>query len=330
MLLPALATTSTTAQLSANENNLDALEKLLDYADADVDVDVDIVNPESEDIETLEKLDIRENKYHNTEILTKNEKLNIEENYSKHCIEEEIISIKIDSNQTTAINGFDKNGMSKLKMTTTNGYAINHVNKQKSPTSSAASSLSSLSSQSHEPSPLTVTKHAANNLQNKFNGFLQSNAVDVATATTNVKEKMLSSSLKSNSSSIISSALAGNYSTYRQPWHGSRSSVSAVEPSTASGAQQHSSLHLRHSFSTASNYRLRECGDTLSSVLRNSVNTCSKDTLIFLDQQQHHHHHHHGSHRHHHHHSLIEDDDDSTFMGSRSLWVSKNNYLFYF
>ena len=325
MLLPALATTSTSAQLSTNESNLDALEKLLDYADADVD----IVNPGSEDLEILKKLDVKENKDYNKEINAKNEKLNIEENYSKHCIDREIISIKLDSIQTTAINGFDNKDMPKLELITTNGDAINHVNKQKTPTSSVASSLSSISSQSREPCSLTVSKHAANNLQNKFNGFLQSNAVDVATATTSVKEKMLSSSLKSNSSSIISSALAGHYSTYRQPWHGSRSSVSAVEPSTASGTQQHPSLHLRHSFSTASNYRLRECGDTLSSVLRNSVNTCSKDTLIFLDQQQqHHHHHHHGSHHHHHHHSLMEDDDDSTFMGSRSLWVSENNFLF--
>ncbi|XP_055379932.1 ubiquitin carboxyl-terminal hydrolase 31 [Condylostylus longicornis] len=95
-----------------------------------------------------------------------------------------------------------------------------------------------------------------------------------------IKEHMLSTSLKSNYSS-------GN------------DLVSA-------------SVNLRHSFSTSSNYKLREC-DTASTsaaaltMLRNSSNTCSKDTLIYIDQQNGHH-------------SLIEDDD--TFLGSRSLWIS--------
>lgn len=267
----------------------------------------------------MEKLEIKENPESPTEIFTMDEDCKLDE----EDLESKDIKSKLNPNEvnTNLTNGYDKE--QPLEATNDN------KTKDKTPSTSASSSSSSLASQSPAPSSLAVSKDAAHSLQTKFNGFLQSHnnnaAAAIATtsssATTNEKEHLLSSSLKSNSSSIIGSALAGHFSTYRQPWHGSRSSVSAVEnaiqPSITSN--QHPSLHLRHSFSTASNYRLRECGDTLSSVLRNSVNTCSKDTLIFLDQQQHHHHH--SAHRHHHH-SLMEDDDDSTFMGSRSLWVS--------
>ncbi|KNC29550.1 hypothetical protein FF38_11514 [Lucilia cuprina] len=299
------------AQTTNTETNLDALEKLLDYADADV------LHDEADDLEAkLEQLEIIENEEHSTEIFTMDEDCKLEE---------EVVECKDNNkaNQTaTTTNGEDKELIAKTPLTTTD-EVDNNKDKEKTPSSTASSSSSSLSSQSPAPSSLAVSKDAANNLQNKFNGFLQSYNT---TTTANEKEHLLSSSLKSNSSSIIGSALAGHFSTYRQPWHGSRSSVSAVEnamqPSTTVAAQ-HPSLHLRHSFSTASNYRLRECGDTLSSVLRNSVNTCSKDTLIFLDQhQQHHHHAAHHHHRHHQHHSLMEDDDDSNFMGSRSLWIS--------
>lgn len=290
------------------------MEKLLDYADAD-----DVINEESEDLdEKLENLAIKSTEDHIPEIFTMDEDCKLDEE-ALECkeINNSLLTSQITASiQTNLTNGFDKDQKSKSPLIT-NTEAT--TNKENTPTSSASSSSSTLSSQSPAPSSLAVSKDAANNLQNKFNGFLQS---PTATTTTNEKEHLLSSSLKSNSSSIIGSALAGHFSTYRQHWNGSRSSVSAVEnamqPSSAAAAQ-HPSLHLRHSFSTASNYRLRECGDTLSSVLRNSVNTCSKDTLIFLDQQQHHHH---AAHRHHHHHSLMEDDDDSTFMGSRSLWVS--------
>ncbi|CAD7077202.1 unnamed protein product [Hermetia illucens] len=65
--------------------------------------------------------------------------------------------------------------------------------------------------------------------------------------------------------------------------------------------------NLRHSFSTSSNYKLKEC-DAISSMLRNTAaaSSCSKDTLLYIDQQGH---------------SLI-DEDDSSYLGSRSLWIS--------
>ncbi|XP_067631388.1 ubiquitin carboxyl-terminal hydrolase 31 [Eurosta solidaginis] len=190
--------------------------------------------------------------------------------------------------------------------------------------SSNSSSSSSISSRS-SPHSLAISIHGASTLQNKFNGFSTTHS---ATANSNYKEVLLSSSLKSNSSSIISAAVAAHtahefHLTRHQPWNGSRSSVSALENlsggtqiGTGGGGHQHymHGLNLRHSFSTSSNCKLRECSETLSSMLRNSTNTCSKDTLIFIDQQNHHH-------NNHHHHSLIEDDDDS-FMGSRSLWIS--------
>lgn len=184
---------------------------------------------------------------------------------------------------------------------------INGSRFRNSSTSSSSSSLSSHSS----PHSLAVSIHGASTLQSKFNGFTTTSA----TASSNYKEVLLSSSLKSNSSSIISAAVAAHtahefHLTRHQPWNGSRSSVSALESGTQTNNHQHMhGLNLRHSFSTSSNCKLRECSETLSSMLRNSSNTCSKDTLIFIDQQNHHHHH-----------SLIEDDDDS-FMGSRSLWV---------
>lgn len=183
--------------------------------------------------------------------------------------------------------------------------------------SSVSSSTSSLSSRS-SPHSLAVSTNGATTLQSKFNGFSASSS----SANNYQKETvLLSSSLKSNSSSIIAAAAAAHSNDFlhnrqhyqQQHWHGSRSSVSAVENATSSThhPQHHTHcLNLRHSFSTSSNYKLKECSDTLSSMLRNSANTCSKDTLIFIDQQQHHHHH-----------RLIEDDDD-TFMDSRSLWVS--------
>ncbi|XP_036330484.1 ubiquitin carboxyl-terminal hydrolase 31-like isoform X1 [Rhagoletis pomonella] len=185
---------------------------------------------------------------------------------------------------------------------------INGSRIRNSSTSSSSSSLSSHSS----PHSLAASIHGASTLQNKFNGFTATSG----TASSNYKEVLLSSSLKSNSSSIISAAVAAHtahelHLSRHQPWHGSRSSVSALESGTQANNHQHvHGLNLRHSFSTSSNCKLRECSETLSSMLRNSTNTCSKDTLIFIDQQNHHHHH-----------SLIEDDDDS-FMGSRSLWIS--------
>ncbi|XP_022228757.2 ubiquitin carboxyl-terminal hydrolase 43 isoform X2 [Drosophila obscura] len=178
-----------------------------------------------------------------------------------------------------------------------------------SPSSSSASSESSLSSRS-SPRSLTTSVTAASTLQNKLNGHMNSacsgmfngNGNSTATATTNGTHPQLSSSLQ------LTRQVLSNHN-----WHGSRSSVSAVENATHQQQKQQAaaaaSLSLRHSFSTSSNYKLRECTETLSSLLRNSTNTCSKDTLLFIDQQSHHH----TS-------GLIEDDDDS-YMG-RSLWIS--------
>lgn len=78
-------------------------------------------------------------------------------------------------------------------------------------------------------------------------------------------------------------------------------------------------IKLRHSFSsTSSNFKLRDTTCDTLSMLRNTNNSCSKDTLIYIDQQNHHHHHH----------NLIEEDD--TFLGSRSIWVIISFLIFYF
>uniref|UniRef100_A0A0K8VGK2 ubiquitinyl hydrolase 1 n=1 Tax=Bactrocera latifrons TaxID=174628 RepID=A0A0K8VGK2_BACLA len=207
------------------------------------------------------------------------------------------------------VNGKPKSPATSIVATTPIPAGMNGSRVRNSSTSSSSSSLSSHSS----PHSLAVSIHGASTLQSKFNGFTTTSA----TASSNYKEVLLSSSLKSNSSSIISAAVAAHtahefHLTRHQPWNGSRSSVSALESGTQTNNHQHMhGLNLRHSFSTSSNCKLRECSETLSSMLRNSSNTCSKDTLIFIDQQNHHHHHH----------SLIEDDDDS-FMDSRSLWIS--------
>ncbi|XP_034652799.1 ubiquitin carboxyl-terminal hydrolase 43 isoform X1 [Drosophila subobscura] len=181
----------------------------------------------------------------------------------------------------------------------TNGHA--------SPSSSSASSESSLSSRS-SPRSLTTSVTATSTLQSKLNGHMNSacsgmfNGNGNGNATVNGTHPQLSSSLQ------LTRQVLSNHN-----WHGSRSSVSAVENATHQQQKQQAaaaaSLSLRHSFSTSSNYKLRECTETLSSLLRNSTNTCSKDTLLFIDQQSHHH----TS-------GLIEDDDDS-YMG-RSLWIS--------
>ncbi|XP_033253290.1 ubiquitin carboxyl-terminal hydrolase 31 isoform X3 [Drosophila miranda] len=176
-----------------------------------------------------------------------------------------------------------------------------------SPSSSSASSESSLSSRS-SPRSLTTSVAAASTLQNKLNGHMNTACSSIfngngnGNANANATHPQLSSSLQ------LTRQVLSNHN-----WHGSRSSVSAVENATHHQQKQQAaaaaSLSLRHSFSTSSNYKLRECTETLSSLLRNSTNTCSKDTLMFIDQQSHHHTA-----------GLIEDDDDS-YMG-RSLWIS--------
>ncbi|KAH8413730.1 hypothetical protein KR222_005174, partial [Zaprionus bogoriensis] len=185
----------------------------------------------------------------------------------------------------------------------TNGHAPSSPGTASSG-SSSASSVSSLSSRS-SPRSLSTSVTAASTLQSKFNGHMTAASAAAALLNGNAAPQ-LSSSLQ------LSRHALHNHCNHN--WHGSRSSVSAVE--SVSQQQQHqqqqaaaASLSLRHSFSTSSNYKLRECSETLSSLLRNSANTCSKDTLLFIDQQSHHH----AS-------GLIEDDDD-TYMG-RSLWIS--------
>lgn len=331
-------------EVISNGPDLDALEKLLDYADADV------INDEDDDIEPTASLIKQENKNDEPEettgIFTMDEDCKLdeeEEDEEERDNKAATKAVSSSSNSATiADNAQETNATNHLLLTngtTKDNHSksplspkkSNGLIKSKSASTSASSSTSSLASQSPEAKhSLAVAKlgSGANKLQMKTNGFTLQNGATISSSAPTDKEHLLSTSLKSNSSSIISSALAGHFQSCRQPWHGSRSSVSAVEnaiyPSGSGTVTSHPSLHLRHSFSTASNYRLRECNDTLSSVLRNSVNTCSKDTLIFLDQQQHHnnHHHHHHHNHHRHHHSLMEDDDDSSFMGSRSLWVS--------
>ncbi|XP_017045215.2 uncharacterized protein LOC108090851 [Drosophila ficusphila] len=166
----------------------------------------------------------------------------------------------------------------------TNGHA--------SPSSSSSSSESSLSSRS---SPRSLSTSVTSTLQSKINGHVAAApAVLNGNGNGNGNTPQLSSSLQ------LSRQVLHNHN-----WHGSRSSVSAVENATHHQQQQTAaSLNLRHSFSTSSNYT-----ETLSSLLRKSANTCSKDTLLFIDQQSHHHTA-----------GLIEDDDES-YMG-RSLWIS--------
>ncbi|XP_017120252.1 ubiquitin carboxyl-terminal hydrolase 43 isoform X1 [Drosophila elegans] len=162
----------------------------------------------------------------------------------------------------------------------TNAEAKVKTNGDVSSSPSSSSSESSLSSRS-SPRSLSTSVTAASTLQSKFNGHMNA--------------AQLSSSLQ------LSRQVLHNHN-----WHGSRSSVSVVENATHHHQHQQAaaSLSLRHSFSTSSNYT-----ETLSSLLRKSANTCSKDTLLFIDQQSHHHTA-----------GLIEDDDDS-YMG-RSLWIS--------
>lgn len=64
---------------------------------------------------------------------------------------------------------------------------------------------------------------------------------------------------------------------------------------------------LRHSMSNSSTMRQKE--ETIA-MIRGS-NSCSKDTLLFIDQQNH---------------SLMDDD----YLGNRSLWVSAFFILFFF
>ncbi|KAH8258090.1 hypothetical protein KR038_005666 [Drosophila bunnanda] len=154
-----------------------------------------------------------------------------------------------------------------------------------SSSSSSSSSQSSLSSRS-SPRSLSTSVTAASTLQNKFNGHMSTPS---AMFNGNGNTPQLSSSLQ------LSRQVLQNHN-----WQGSRSSVSAVENATHHQQQ----LSLRHSFSTSSNYT-----ETLSSLLRKTANTCSKDTLLLIDQQGHRHPA-----------GLIEDDDDS-YMG-RSLWIS--------
>ncbi|XP_017096750.2 ubiquitin carboxyl-terminal hydrolase 43 isoform X2 [Drosophila bipectinata] len=169
------------------------------------------------------------------------------------------------------------------------GIAPAETAKTNGHTSSSSSSLESSGSSRSSPRSLSTSITAASTLHRKFNGHMTAAA-----------------SLFNGTPQLSGSQLSRHVQLHNHNWNGSRSSVSAEE-SAAHQQQQHAaaaaSLSLRHSFSTSSNYT-----ETLSSLLRNSANTCSKDTLLFIDQQNHH-----AS-------DLMEDDDDS-YMG-RSLWIS--------
>ncbi|KAH8346307.1 hypothetical protein KR084_000946 [Drosophila pseudotakahashii] len=182
---------------------------------------------------------------------------------------------------------------SEVPLPTSELTAEPKTNGHVSSSSSSSSSESSLSSRS-SPRSLSTSVTAASTLQSKFNGHLSAAPAALFNGNGNANGNMpqLSSSLQ------LSRQVLHNHN-----WHGSRSSVSAVENASHQAAAA-ASLSLRHSFSTSSNYT-----ETLSSLLRKSANTCSKDTLLFIDQQNHHHTA-----------GLIEDDDDS-YMG-RSLWIS--------
>ncbi|KAL9922148.1 ubiquitin specific protease 15/31 isoform 2-T2 [Glossina fuscipes fuscipes] len=284
---------------NGHTNSLEVLEKDLLFADSDVNVQTQEIldgrNPDKESINQREE-GTQDVPRTGETVKIVNSLQSIHESNAKSIQDENRTINKLNNKSPTTLDTVKQISSSQSPDTKTN----HTVSNTSSVTTSSDSSISSMAL----ADSLAVSVNGSTNLQNKFNGYTANAA----------KEQLLSANMKSSSSSIIGSALPGH--TYRQPWHGSRSSVSAVESCVTqpSMAATHPSLHLRHSFSTTSNYRLRECTDTLSSLLRNSNNTCSKDTLIFLDQQNHHNHHH----------GLMEDDDDDddTIMGSRTLWIS--------
>lgn len=177
------------------------------------------------------------------------------------------------------------------------GTAATDMAKTNGHTSSSSSSLESSGSSRSSPRSLSTSVTAASTLHRKFNGHMTATA-----------------SLFNGTPPLSGSQISRHVQLHNHNWNGSRSSVSAEESATHQH-QQHAaaaaSLSLRHSFSTSSNYT-----ETLSSLLRNSANTCSKDTLLFIDQQNHH-----AS-------DLMEDDDES-YMG-RSLWVSWSLLVYWF
>ncbi|XP_026836006.1 ubiquitin carboxyl-terminal hydrolase 43 isoform X1 [Drosophila erecta] len=241
----------------------------LAYADADVDTSLSETSKAEANVEAMDeprKVDVEEA----TPIFT------MDEDCPEPGQEKKEESVKKEDEPSEAPDVSEPTAEPK-----TNGHV--------SSSSSSSSSESSLSSRS-SPRSLSTSVTAASTLQSKFNGHMSA-----APALFN-----------GNGNTQLSSSLQlSRHVLHNHQWHGSRSSVSAVENATHHQQQQAAaSLSLRHSFSTSSNYT-----ETLSSLLRKSANTCSKDTLLFIDQQSHHHTA-----------GLIEDDDDS-YMG-RSLWIS--------
>jgi len=221
------------------------------------------------------------------------EKLAVEEATPIFAMDEDCIDLGQEKNEEPAKKEEELSEAPLANETAAEPKTNGHVSDASSSSSSSESSLSSRSS----PRSLSTSVTAASTLQSKFNGHLSATP---GLFNGNGNTPQLSSSLQ------LSRQVLQNHHN----WHGSRSSVSAVENASHHQQQQAAaaaSLSLRHSFSTSSNYT-----ETLSSLLRKSANTCSKDTLLFIDQQGHHH----TS-------GLIEDDDDS-YMG-RSLWVGRNS-----
>ncbi|XP_016929445.2 ubiquitin carboxyl-terminal hydrolase 43 isoform X1 [Drosophila suzukii] len=246
----------------------------LAYADADVDTSLS----ETSKTETTAAAKVEP------------EKLAVEEATPIFAMDEDCIDLGQEKNEEPAKKEEESSEVPLANETVAEPKTNGHVSDASSSSSSSESSLSSRSS----PRSLSTSVTAASTLQSKFNGHLSATP---ALFNGNGNTPQLSSSLQ------LSRQVLQNHHN----WHGSRSSVSAVENASHHQQQQAAaaaSLSLRHSFSTSSNYT-----ETLSSLLRKSANTCSKDTLLFIDQQGHHH----TS-------GLIEDDDDS-YMG-RSLWIS--------
>ncbi|XP_070068689.1 ubiquitin carboxyl-terminal hydrolase 43 isoform X2 [Drosophila takahashii] len=239
----------------------------LAFADADVDTSLSETSTKTEAAPAVEP-----------------EKLTVEEATSIFAMDEDCTDLGEEEKKE------DTTEKEEIPLPASESTAEPKTNGHASSSSSSSSSESSLSSRS-SPRSLSTSVTAASTLQSKFNGHLSAAppALFNGNGSANGNTPQLSSSLQ------LSRQVLHNHN-----WHGSRSSVSAVE----NASHQAASLSLRHSFSTSSNYT-----ETLSSLLRKSANTCSKDTLLFIDQQNHHH----TS-------GLIEDDDDS-YMG-RSLWIS--------
>lgn len=112
-------------------------------------------------------------------------------------------------------------------------------------------------------------------------------------------------SMDSNYATITSVASNRLREAFSESLKSNRGILASTVANRAFNSSSHC-INLRHSFSTNS---------TISSILRNNSSTCSKDTLIFIDQ----------------HHGLMnshDESDDDVILVNRALWVSYNLFKY--